>query len=507
MPVFGSCRRQAVYSALITASSHPSPGGRISLLLDHLFHESIAISMKFEALSLCNPLLRSLLEAGYDEATPIQGKAIPQVLKGRDLVGCAQTGTGKTAAFSLPTLQRLMISSKASTGAARRRQRSGRRVIRSLILSPTRELAGQIGDSLATYGRHTGLRHSVIYGGVRQGPQVRALQAGIDILVATPGRLLDLIGQGFIELGSVEILILDEADQMLDMGFIHDLRKIVAKVPEKRQTLMFSATMPKAIRELASQWLRRPFEVNVAPIASTPDLVSQAVYFVQRNQKAATLSRFLRETHRSKTLVFSRTKRGADKIARLLQRDGIRAIAIHGNKSQARRTAVMDEFNSQQPPVLVATDLAARGLDFTDVSHVINYDLPDVPETYVHRIGRTARAGNSGKAISFCDSDERRLLRMIEKLTGLAVPVEKAPGASNEQRPRAGTLKSGQKKTGTTDASNTEASQHGSGQGNQQRPAKHRPRHGSHRRRGGSLGSTNGTKRWRFAKASSAKRK
>lgn len=456
--------------------------------------------MKFEALSLCQPLLRSLQEAGYEETTPIQEKAIPQILKGRDLIGCAQTGTGKTAAFSLPTLHQLMLAPAEPTGAERRRHRSGRRVIRSLILSPTRELAGQIGESLATYGKHSGLRHAVIYGGVRQGPQVRALQSGIDILVATPGRLLDLIGQGFIELGAVEILILDEADQMLDMGFIHDLRKIVAKVPQERQTLMFSATMPKAIRELASQWLRRPVEVHVAPVASTPDRVSQAVYFVERNEKAATLSRFLQETSHTKTLVFSRTKRGADKIARLLERDGIRAVAIHGNKSQARRTAVMIEFNSQRPPVLIATDLAARGLDFSNISHVINYDLPEVPETYVHRIGRTARAGAAGKAISFCDNDERKLLRMIERLTGLAVPVEKAPGASNKPRPRAIAAKSG-----TDGAAVTAAGTQAAVQGNAQRTTKQRPRYGTQQQ--GASGSTSGTKRRRFTKASAAKRK
>ncbi|MCH8923259.1 MAG: DEAD/DEAH box helicase [Planctomycetes bacterium] len=352
--------------------------------------------MKFESLSLCEPLLRSLQAAGYKEATPIQQQAIPQVLKGRDIVGCAQTGTGKTAAFALPTLQQLMTPPAQPTGANQRRKRTGRRVIRSLILAPTRELAGQIADSFATYGRFTGLRGAVIYGGVRQGPQVRALQAGVDILVATPGRLLDLIGQGFVKLAAVEILILDEADQMLDMGFIHDLRKIVAQVPDQRQTLMFSATMPKEVRELASQWLRRPYEVKVAPVASTPERVSQTVYFVQRNHKAAVLTRLIQEASRSKTLVFSRTRRGADKIARSLQRDGIRAIAIHGDKSQANREAVIRQFNSKRPPVLVATDLAARGLDFSGISHVINYDMPEVPEVYVHRIGRTARAGAGG---------------------------------------------------------------------------------------------------------------
>jgi len=320
-----------------------------------------------------------------------------------------------------------MASSKPQSGSARRRQRSGRRAIRALILTPTRELAGQIGESLATYGKHTSIQHTVIFGGVRQGKQVRALQAGVDILAATPGRLLDLIQQGFIDLGAVEVLILDEADQMLDMGFIHDLRKIVSHVPDQRQTLMFSATMPEQIRQLAKQWLRRPLEVKVAPVASTPERVSQTVCFVERQHKVATLTKFLNETPRSRTLVFSRTKHGADKITRYLQRDGIRAVSIHGNKSQAKRQAAMREFNSQCPPVLVATDLAARGLDFSDISHVINYDMPDTPETYVHRIGRTARAGASGQAVSFCCRDERQQLRMIERLTGRTVPVQALP--------------------------------------------------------------------------------
>ena len=381
--------------------------------------------MKFESLSLHKSLLRSIVAAGYQETTPIQEQAIPEVLKGRDLIGCAQTGTGKTAAFALPTLHKLMQSANAQTGAAKRRKRSGRRVIRTLILSPTRELAGQIADSLQTYGKFTELRNTVIYGGVSQGPQVRSLKAGVDILVATPGRLLDLMQQGFVDLSSVEILILDEADQMLDMGFIHDLRKIVSTVPSKRQTLMFSATMPPEIRQLASEWLTRPCEVKVAAVASTPERVSQTVYFVERKNKRAMLTRFLRQTEQTKTLVFSRTKRGADKIARWLERDGIRAVAIHGDKTQAKRRTVMRQFNSKRPPVLIATDLAARGLDFSDVSHVINFDLPDVPETYVHRIGRTARAGAAGQAVSFCQSDERKQLRMIEKLTGQTVPVEK----------------------------------------------------------------------------------
>jgi ATP-dependent RNA helicase RhlE len=437
--------------------------------------------MKFESLSLAEPLLRSLQAQGYEEATPIQEQAIPQVLKGRDIIGCAQTGTGKTAAFSLPTLQQLMISDDEPTGAARRRQRSGRRPIRSLVLTPTRELAAQIGESMATYGQFTDLKHTVIFGGVRQGPQVRALQSGIDILVATPGRLLDLIGQGFVDLKDVEILILDEADQMLDMGFIHDLRKIVAKVPARRQTLMFSATMPKSIRQLASQWLNRPFEVHVAPVASTPELVEQAVYFVEKRNKSATLTHFLNETRRSKTLVFSRTKRGADKIARCLERDGIRAMAIHGNKSQNKRQAVIREFNSKRPPVLVATDLASRGLDFSDISHVINYDMPDAPETYVHRIGRTARAGASGQAVSFCGHDERQQLRRIERLTGQAVPVEKMAGMPDDGG-------ASEASTGTGSAPAAGRSRQGSSRGGSSRPAK---RYSRSTRKGSSSSASN----------------
>ena len=391
--------------------------------------------MKFESLAIHKSLLRGLAEAGYQQATPIQAEAIPEVLKGRDLIGCAQTGTGKTAAFAVPLLQQLISSAHAETGAAKRRKRSGRRPVRGLILAPTRELAGQIVESLGKYGQYAGLRHAVIYGGVSQVPQVKSLKAGVDILVATPGRLLDLMGQGFVDLGAVEVLVLDEADQMLDMGFIHDLRKIVGAVPGKRQTLMFSATMAPEIRKLTREWLTRPCEIKVAAVSSTPERVAQTVYYVERKNKRAMLTRFLRQTERTKTLVFSRTKRGADRIARYLERDGIRAMSIHGDKTQAKRRTVMQQFNSKRPPVLVATDLAARGLDFSDVSHVINYDLPDVPETYVHRIGRTARAGAEGQAISFCQKDERKQLRMIEKLTGQPVPVEKLVMKPNKLPP------------------------------------------------------------------------
>ncbi|MCA9198292.1 MAG: DEAD/DEAH box helicase [Planctomycetales bacterium] len=379
--------------------------------------------MKFEDLSVDSTLLSTLDSLGYHTPTAIQIKAIPPVLQGRDIIACAQTGTGKTAAFALPVLQQLMQTSPKPSGAENRRKRSGRRVIRALVLSPTRELASQIGESLAAYGQSTPLKHTVIFGGVRQGSQVNAIQAGVDILVATPGRLLDLIGQKLVDLSQLQILVLDEADHMLDMGFIHDLRKIVRCVPEQRQTLMFSATMPPEIRQLASQWLKRPFQVDVTPVASTPERVAQGVCFLERTEKISALVTYLKSTQRSRTLVFSRTKHGADKIVRCLKRDGILAAAIHGNKSQNQRTAVIRQFNTDRPPVLVATDLAARGLDFADVSHVINFDLPDTPETYVHRIGRTARAGNSGEALSFCTNDDRTNLRSIERLTKQKIQV------------------------------------------------------------------------------------
>ncbi|MEZ6120750.1 MAG: DEAD/DEAH box helicase [Pirellulaceae bacterium] len=383
--------------------------------------------MKFEDLSVDSTLLSTLDSLGYHSPTPIQIKAIPPVLQGRDIIACAQTGTGKTAAFALPVLQQLMQNSPKPSGAENRRKRSGRRVIRALVLSPTRELASQIGESLSAYGQATPLKHTVIFGGVRQGNQVRAIQAGVDILVATPGRLLDLIGQKLVDVSQLQILVLDEADHMLDMGFIHDLRKIIRCVPEQRQTLMFSATMPPEIRQLAAQWLKRPFQVDVTPVASTPERVSQGVFFIERSEKIGSLVSYLKNTKRSRTLVFSRTKHGADKIVRCLKRDGILAAAIHGNKSQNQRTAVIRQFNTDRPPVLVATDLAARGLDFADVSHVINFDLPDTPETYVHRIGRTARAGTSGEALSFCSGDERTNLRAIERLTKQKIEVRTMP--------------------------------------------------------------------------------
>jgi ATP-dependent RNA helicase RhlE len=363
--------------------------------------------MSFSELKLCSALVRALRDADYQAPTPIQLQAIPPILAGRDLLGCAQTGTGKTAAFALPTLQRL----------SEQPAQPGLRRPRALVLAPTRELVSQIAESFRNYGRYTGLRHAAVFGGVSQHPQVKAIDRGVDILVATPGRLLDLLTQGLVDLGSVQILILDEADQMLDMGFIHDLKRIVARVPRQRQTLLFSATMPAEIRRLADQWLRNPAEVSVARQATPAERVEQSVYFVDRNQKAELLAHYLRDQAATRALVFTRTKHGADKLVRSLQRAGIRAEAIHGNKSQNARQRALAQFKSPSPPVLVATDIASRGLDIDSVSHVINFDLPMTAEIYVHRIGRTARAGASGIAITLCDREERSMLRDIERLT------------------------------------------------------------------------------------------
>jgi ATP-dependent RNA helicase RhlE len=392
----------------------------------------------FDQLGLADSLLRAVRAEGYEVATPIQLQAIPPVLAGKDLMGCAQTGTGKTAAFALPTLHRLStsVSPALTNGAApapknklngRHRDsypRADRRPIRSLILAPTRELALQISESFKTYGKFTGLRYTVVYGGVGQGPQVKALQNGVDVLVATPGRLLDLMDQGHINLRNVEILILDEADQMLDMGFIVPLRKIVASVPKARQTLMFSATMPPEIRKLAGEWLSDPTHVQVAPVATPAELVEHSVYFVEQQNKPQLLVHFLQNTAFTRTLVFARTKHGADKIVKHLDRSGIRAAALHGNKSQSVRQRTLDAFKSNKPPVLVATDIAARGLDVDNISHVINYELPEVAEIYVHRIGRTGRAGATGIATSFCGRHERDQLRQIERLTRQTISVE-----------------------------------------------------------------------------------
>jgi len=378
--------------------------------------------MSFENLGLHEPILRAVKAEGYETPTPIQLQAIPEVMRGRDLIGCAQTGTGKTAAFALPTLHRMTT---VADGAAppHTEPRPTHRVIRTLILSPTRELAAQIGESFATYGRYTRLKHTVIYGGVSQVPQVRALRSGVDTLIATPGRLIDLMGQRCVQLNHVEILILDEADRMLDMGFIDPLRRIVSQVPKQRQTLMFSATMPDEIRRLASEWLRDPARIEVRPTAAAADLVQQSVFHIEPKQKPLLLLDYLQNTASSRTLVFSRTKHGADKIVKHLVREGIPAAAIHGNKSQNNRQRVLQQFKSTRPPVLVATDVASRGLDIDEISHVINYDLPLDAETYVHRIGRTGRAGATGEAISFCGRDERSLLNSIERFIRRSIRV------------------------------------------------------------------------------------
>ena len=367
--------------------------------------------MTFQDLPLQPAILKAVAEAGYTSPSPIQAGAIPPVLAGRDLLGCAQTGTGKTAAFALPILQNLSA------------QTPQRPCIRALILTPTRELALQIGDSFSAYGKHLKLRHTVIFGGVGQQPQVEALRRGVDILIACPGRLNDLIGQRLIDLSGIEIFVLDEADRMLDMGFVHDVKKVIAKLPRRRQTLLFSATMPKEIEELADSLLHDPAVIKVDPVSSTVDRIDQKLYFVEKKQKIELLAYLLQDKSIVNALVFSRTKHGADRIARLLNKAGITAAAIHGNKSQTARVNALEGFKAGKTRVLVATDIAARGIDISELSHVFNYDLPEVPETYVHRIGRTARAGADGVAISFCSTEEREYLAGIEKLNRKKIPV------------------------------------------------------------------------------------
>ena len=370
--------------------------------------------MKFQDLRLSEPLLRAIGEKGYTDPTPIQQQAIPPVLEGRDLQGCAQTGTGKTAAFTLPMLQ-LLAAEPAP---------KGRRPIRALVLTPTRELAIQIDECCRDYARYTDLRHCVIFGGVNQRPQVDALQKGVDLLVATPGRLLDLIGQGYVTLDTIRFFVLDEADRMLDMGFIHDIRRILPLLPKRRQTLFFSATMPESIAALAAKILRNPVLVTVTPPASVVETIAQTVHFAEKAEKSQLLIDLLSASNPQQVLVFSRTKHGADKLAKILNRAGIRSCAIHGNKSQNARVKAMNDFKSGECRVMIATDIAARGIDIDQLPLVINYELPEVAETYVHRIGRTGRAGHEGAAWSFCSEDEFEYLCDIQKLTGLTIPTE-----------------------------------------------------------------------------------
>ncbi len=370
--------------------------------------------MDFKDLELIAPLLKALQSQGYTQPTPVQQKAIPVVLKNKDLLACAQTGTGKTAAFALPILQ-LLIQQKEAGNLSKG--------VKALILTPTRELAIQIEQSFSDYGAHSGLKHLAVYGGVSQYHQVRKLQQGIDILIATPGRLLDLIMQRHVSLQQIKTFVLDEADRMLDMGFITDVKKIVAKLPAQRQTLFFSATMPPEIVRLSQGMLNNPVKIEVTPVSSTAETIEQAVYFVEKADKRALLIHLLKTHEIDSALVFTETKFGADKLCHALKRENINVQVIHGDKSQAERQKALNNFKNKTIKVLVATDIAARGIDIESLSHVINYELPNVPETYVHRIGRTGRAGASGKAISFCGMEEKMLLREINKLIAKSIPV------------------------------------------------------------------------------------
>jgi ATP-dependent RNA helicase RhlE len=366
--------------------------------------------MSFHNLQLSKAMLRVVKRAGYNEPTPIQARSIPHILDGRDIVGCAQTGTGKTAAFALPIIQLLS-------------EQPGKRRIRALVLAPTRELAAQIDEEFGKFSRNSALNHVVVYGGVSQQPQVAALKRGVDILVATPGRLLDLMNQQYIHLNQVEYFVLDEADRMLDMGFIHDVKRVIERLPKRRQTMLFSATMPSAVQDLSNTILLDPIKVEANPQSTTVDKIDQSLYFVERGEKRALLKHILQDAASEKVLVFTRTKHRANNLAKQLNRARIPAEAIHGNKSQGARTRALSRFKSGQSSVLVATDIAARGLDIDSVTHVINFDLPNMPESYVHRIGRTARAGASGSACSFCDVDERKYLNGIQELIRQPIPV------------------------------------------------------------------------------------
>ena len=418
--------------------------------------------MTFNELNISEPILKALIDKNYETPTPIQEQAIPVALDGRDLLGIAQTGTGKTAAFAIPIIQqlddlnfgnkntqgrvapannnngvvaaegkkktlrlplirkneRVGITGERITGNTTKRMVGGAKEIRALILTPTRELAIQIDECFSDYAKHTNLRHTVIFGGVNQAPQVDKLKRGIDILIATPGRLLDLISQKYISLEHIRHFVLDEADRMLDMGFIHDIKKLLPMLPKRKQTLFFSATMPVAIASLSKSILHNPVKVEVAPVSSVVDTIKQKLYLVEKPQKSKLLIDILEKEERSSVLVFSRTKHGADKIARILKKQGIGCDAIHGNKAQNARQRALSNFKSGKTRVIVATDIAARGIDIANLEMVINYDLPDVPETYVHRIGRTGRAGNSGIALTFCSQDENVMLKNIQKLTG-----------------------------------------------------------------------------------------
>lgn len=386
--------------------------------------------MSFEKLKIINPILTALTDEGYTIPTPIQQQAIPLILERKDILGCAQTGTGKTAAFAIPILQILSLEKETGkpngtqnfSGKSFRQNRE-RRTIKALVITPTRELAVQVAESFSVYGKNTGLKNTVVYGGVSQYSQTDKLNQGVDILVATPGRLLDLINQNFINLSHIQMLVLDEADRMLDMGFIHDVKKIIAMMPAKRQSLFFSATMPSEIVKLANTILTNPVKVEIEPQSKTVEVIKQAVYFVSRPDKKKLLIHILKNENVSSALVFTRTKRGADIVSRFLNDARINTDAIHGNKSQQARQRALNNFKSFRTKVLVATDIAARGIDIDRLSHVFNFDMPDFSETYIHRIGRTGRAGLGGIALSFCDAEERSYLKEINKLIKIPIPV------------------------------------------------------------------------------------
>jgi ATP-dependent RNA helicase RhlE len=425
--------------------------------------EEISPLLHFSSMDLCQPILDAIAEEGYDTPTPIQAQAIPPVLAGRDLLGCAQTGTGKTAAFALPILHNLLSASAD-------KKRRGPVLPRVLVLSPTRELACQIGESFSAYGRYTGLRGAVIYGGVSQFKQVRSLERGVDILVATPGRLMDLMEQGHVNLGSIQTFVLDEADRMLDMGFIQPIRRIASAIPAERQTLLFSATMPQNIMHLADSLLRDPVRVAVKPEAATTALIEQSIYMVRRESKPALIEHLLTKNGVDRALVFTRTKYGADKLTRKLTRVGVTATSIHGNKSQNQRQRALDSFRTGRSRVLVATDVAARGLDVDGITHVFNFDLPNEPEAYIHRIGRTGRAGAAGVAISFCDRDERGHLRAIERLTGERLATVARPAELQIEHSEG---------TQRTDNDNQSQDRPQRGEANSQRRRSNRPRRAS----------------------------
>ncbi|MBA4336845.1 DEAD/DEAH box helicase [bacterium] len=370
--------------------------------------------MKFEQLNIIPPILRALKEEGYETPTPIQEQSIPAILQRRDILGSAQTGTGKTAAFAIPILQIFNEEQRFDRGS---------RKIKCLIVTPTRELAIQIGESFEAYGKYLNIKHTVIFGGVNQHSQTKKLQTGVDVLIATPGRLLDLMNQRYVDLQYIKIFTLDEADRMLDMGFIHDVKKIISKLPQKKQSLFFSATMPPVIVDLTKNLLVNPIKVEVAPVSSAAETVKQKLYHVDKSNKRDLLIHVLKEKEIRSALIFTRTKHGADKVARFINQAGINAEAIHGNKSQNARQKALSNFKTKQTRILVATDIAARGIDIDDLSHVINYEIPNVPETYVHRIGRTGRAGASGIALSFCDLEEKSYIKDVEKLLNTSIPV------------------------------------------------------------------------------------